>query len=42
MFGLKIGYGMVGTEKTEEKAGVTLKSEIPSLVRNPLISTSTS
>jgi hypothetical protein len=42
MFGVRIGYGMVGTEKTEEKIGLTLKSEIPSIVRNPLIITSTS
>jgi hypothetical protein len=42
MFGLKIGYGMVVTEKTEEKIGLTLKSEVPSIVRNPLISASTS
>jgi hypothetical protein len=42
MFGLRIGYGIVVTEKTEEKIGLTLKSEIPSIVRNPLISASTS
>lgn len=42
MFGLRIGYGTVGAEKTEEKTGLTLKSEIPSIERNPLINTSTS
>jgi len=42
MFGLKIGYGMVVAEKIEEKTGLTLKLEIPSIMRNPLICTSTS
>jgi hypothetical protein len=42
MFGLRIGYRIVVTEETEEKIGLTLRSEIPSIVRNPLISTSAS
>ena len=42
MFGLRTGYGMVGAEKIEEKIGLAVKSEIPSGVRNPLISASTS
>jgi|MudIll2142460700_1097286.scaffolds.fasta_scaffold56458_2 hypothetical protein len=42
MFGLRTEYGMVVTEKIEEKIGLAVKSEIPSSVRNPLISASTS
>jgi hypothetical protein len=40
MFGLRIGYGIVITEKTEEKIGLTLKSEIPSVVRHSLTTAS--
>jgi hypothetical protein len=42
MFGLEAGYGMVEAETTKEKAGLSQKSEISSIVRNTLISTSAS
>ena len=41
MFGLRTGFGTVGAEQIEEKIGLAVKSEIPSTVRNPLISAST-